>query len=466
MNKEMIGAVDDRPGLLASAVRSVIVWADRHTALVLFLLAALMVVLGVLKLWLDRPSFEFNWENRWWQIALNLARGEGYVSCKEIYFPFCGPTNQATAMREPLPVLLFALIARLTNESLLMAAASGVIANVAVMVGLFYLGREVANRLVGLLAAVLWAAYFAPVRLFYAQVSGDLLAAVCLTWGMVYFYRARRGGRPVDWLVAGVLLGLAALSRSAVLVVALALTAGLFLWPTERTLLARRVRLAAFFALAFLVTISPWIIRNYLVFDRPVIGSTLAGYYLYRQSSTLPTDDYLRFVSGGEFLPALQEMVARRPDLQGNENEAQMDAVYRQEGLRLIRAEPGRYLNLSLYRFLMLWFNWRVNEVYGKANAAGDFLIIVQHLFFLVTGVIGLRGRWRQVWPLVVALVAWNALYMAVMAHLPYIVSIVPLLVILSALALLDAGRWLYSPNSLTLRRFRTFARLPSTDNG
>jgi 4-amino-4-deoxy-L-arabinose transferase-like glycosyltransferase len=443
MTRAVSGAVEERPGVTAWACQRLPAWADGHAALALLLLTALMLVLGTIKLWLDPPSFEFNWENRWWQIALNVARGEGYVSCKEIYFPFCGPTNQVTAMREPLPVLLFALIARLTNESLLVAAASGVIANMAVMVGLFYLGREVGNRPVGLLAAVLWAAYLAPVRLFYSQVSGDLLAAIGITWGMVYFYRARRSGRPVEWLAAGVLMGLAALSRSAVLVVALTLTTSLLLWPAERLRRGGRLRPVALFALAWLVTISPWIVRNYLVFDRPVIGSTLAGYYLYRQSYALPADHYLRFVSGGEFVPVLEELIARRTDLQGNENEAQMDAVYRQEGVRVIQAEPARYVTLSLYRFLMLWFNWRVNEVYGKANVAGNFLIIVQHLFFLVTGLMGLRGRWRQLWPLVVSLVAWSALYMAVMAHLPYVVSIVPLLVVLSALALADAGRWL-----------------------
>ena len=52
-----------------------------------------------------------------------MSRGEGYISCKTNYFPFCGPDNQVTAMREPLPVLAFASIALVTNESLLAAAA-------------------------------------------------------------------------------------------------------------------------------------------------------------------------------------------------------------------------------------------------------------------------------------------------------------------------------------------------------
>jgi hypothetical protein len=172
-----------------------------------------------------------------------------------------------------------------------------------------------------------------------------------------------------------------------------------------------------------------------------VIGSTLAGYYLYRQNHMLPTDNYLRFVSGGEFVSVVQEMITRRPDVRGTENEAQMDSIYREEALRVIATEPVRYIGLSAYRFLMLWFNWKVNEVYNKPNAAGDYLIAIQHGLFLVLGIIGLRGRWRQAWPLALSVVAFSLVCMAVMAHMPYIVPVMPVLVALSAVACTQIGQ-------------------------
>ncbi len=391
----------------------------------LLLIAAFVLLAGIAQLALYPPSPEFNWENRWWQIAVSVARGEGYVACKEIYFPFCGPGNQVTAMREPLPVLLFALIALLTDESLLAAAASGVLVNVAVVAATYFLGRELADTRTGLLAALLWALYLVPVRVFYSQPSGDLPAALAITCGLLYFLRARRTGRPTEWVAAGVWLGLAMLSRSAALAVALVLTVGS---------LPRR-RPAALFAAAWLLTTAPWYVRNHLAFDRPVIGSTLSGYYLYRQNHILPSDDYLRFVTGGEFVPVLREMIARRPDLRGTENEAAMDRVYREEGLRVIAAEPLRYLVLSAHRFLMLWFNWGVREAYRQRNSPGDYLTMIQHGLLLVGAVVGLRGRWRVAWPLAATAAAWSLLFMGVMAHLAYVGSIVPLLVVLTAAA-------------------------------
>jgi hypothetical protein len=418
---------------------------ERRPVPALLLVMFAVLVLGIAQLWFHPPNFEFNWENRWWQIAVSVARGDGYVACKPIYFPFCGPGNQVTAMREPVPVLLFAFIARLTNESLLAAAASGLIVNLGTVIAVFLLTRELSNTRAGVLAAVLWGGYLLPIRLLYSSPSGDLLATLAITCGLFHYLRARRTDRRLHWVAAGIWLGLAILSRSAALIIVLVLSAAELLWawadePTSHRPLFRRLQPAALFALAWALTASPWYVRNYFAFDRPVVGSTLSGYYLYRQNHMLPSDNYLRFVSGAEFVPVLHEMIARRPDLAGNENEAEMDQVYREEGLRIIRAEPGRYLALSTYRFLMLWFNWGVKEVYRQQNTTGDHLIMLQHALLLAGGALGLRGRWRRAWPLATSVVAFSLVYMAMMAHMTYIVAIIPLLVALTAIAVSDIG--------------------------
>lgn len=441
----------NQPETIARPVRKVwgqcSAWIDRHPAVVLSSILLLALILGIIKLRIDPPSPEFNWENRWWQIAINLTRGDGYVSCKPNYFPFCGPGNAITAMREPLPVLAFALIALLTNESLFAAASFVVLINLAIVVAVFQLTREVSNTRTGLLAALLWTCYLAPVRLFYSQISGDLFACLGITWGLMYFLRALKSGRSTEWFLSGALFGLAILSRSAILVVAAALTIALLFWliaHSQDSLSARVQRLIPvfIFASAWILVISPWVIRNTMVFGRPVIGSTLSGYYLYRQNHILPTDDYLRFVSGGEFEPVIVQMIARRPELTGSENEAQMNEIYLQEGVQVIREYPLRYLVLSAYRFAMLWFNWGVNEVYGKPNALGDIIMVVQHVFLLVGGMIGLRGRFQQLWPLVFAVLSFSGVYVAVMAHLPYIVPITPGLFVLTAIALMQIVPW------------------------
>jgi 4-amino-4-deoxy-L-arabinose transferase-like glycosyltransferase len=424
----------------AGAGRHLPAWVDERPVPALLAILLFVSILGLAHLWWHPPDLASNWENRWWQIGVNIARGDGYVACKPIYFPFCGPANQVTAMREPLPVLLFALIAFLTGESLTAAALAGVLLSLGIVIAVFLLTRELATTRAGVLAAVLWACYLPPIRSLYAQPSGDLLAALAITCGLFFFLRARRTHRPSEWLFAGLCLGLAALSRSAALIVTAALAAGQMMWPdvagaSRRPALRSRLRPVALLLLAASVTIAPWFVRNHLAFGRPVVGSTLAGYYLYRQNHILPSDDYLRFVTGGEFVPVLHAMIDRRSDLRGTENEAEMDRVYREEALRVIGAEPLRFLWLSAHRFLMLWFNWGVKEAYGLAHSLGDYLTMLQHALLLAGGVVGLRWRWRRGWPLALSVAAFSLLYMGVMAHMLYVVAVVPLLVALTAVA-------------------------------
>lgn len=91
---------------------------DMHPLYALSLILLLASILGAFRLWRGLPTAGGGRENLWWQVALSVARGHGYMGCGVAYFPFCGPSNQVTAAREPVPVLLFASVAVLTHESL------------------------------------------------------------------------------------------------------------------------------------------------------------------------------------------------------------------------------------------------------------------------------------------------------------------------------------------------------------
>ena len=85
--------------LVVGAGGRVLSWIEHRPALALLLILLLASVMGIVQLSSHPPNFNVNWENRWWQIGVNVARGEGYVACKTIYFPFCSSANQVTAMR-------------------------------------------------------------------------------------------------------------------------------------------------------------------------------------------------------------------------------------------------------------------------------------------------------------------------------------------------------------------------------
>ncbi len=416
--------------------------ADR-TFMILTLLVSLTFLVGTFILRSQPPELHSGETMSWWSIALNLVRSYGYSLCNQYYFPFCSDTNSLTAMREPAPVLLFAGVALLFKESLLAAGVTELLLLIGIQVALFFLTREwTGSALAGLLAAFAWAVYPRAMDLI-SQVSGDLLAGLGVTVGILFVLRARRTDHVRDWLLAGLGLGIALLSRSAMLMVALTVLAGLVIerWKLLRHRLLDSLRPALLVGSVIAALLTPWLIRTELVFGRPLIGSSLVGYNIYRHNYALGTDNYFRNIGNDEGWAAIQSLVAQRTDLLGTENEAQMDLVYRQAGLQIIAAHPVQYILLSGYRFFMLWFDWRVSEAFGYPMGVTEYTLMVVQAILLVLAWLGLRTDPRRTWPMWASLIMVTLAYMAVDSRMFYTGPIMPLVISMSAAGLVQLAR-------------------------
>ena len=410
-------------------------YLTEQATVILAIMASIAALIGIIALLLNPPQFQNGETVSWWGIALNLNRGYGYSLCNQYYFPFCDVAGPATAMREAAPVLLFAGVARLFHESLFAAGVMELLLYIGVMAAVFYLARDWKGPLAGLLAAFLWAIYPRAISLI-PQVSGDLLATLSVTVGILFVQRARASDRARDWLSAGLGLGLASLSRSVMLVVAVTIIVGVGI---ERWGLRQRIvdwlRPSLLVAAMVASLLTPWLVRTEIVFGRPLVGSSLVGYNIYRQNYMLASNDYFRNVGTDEGWTAIQALLARRTDLSGHENEAQMDAIYRQEGLGIIAAHPVHYVLLSGYRFFMLWFDWRVSEAFGYPMGFNEYAMAVAQAILMVLAFLGLRGNWKATWPLWASLVMVTLAYMAVNSRLHYIVPLMPLTMSLVAVS-------------------------------
>jgi hypothetical protein len=430
---------------LATAVLRVRQWLaalgvriDSHPYIILGLIASLALVINVISLILRPPTTELGQPQlgqtyRWWPLILNLINGRGYLLCIQSYFPFCGPGNEITASLEPVPVFFFGGIALLTHQSLFAAALAEVGIDLVVLLTTFWMTRLLVNTRAALVAALLWAVYIPAIKLV-SQISGDLLGACFLTLGIFFFLRASNSQRWWDLFLSGIALGLAIQSRSALLVVIPGLWAGLLVegWTKKRDRWARLVKNiqpGIFISAIVFITILPWFVRNIIVFKSPVVGTSLTGYVLYRQNYMLGTDDYLRVIGSEEASRVVQSLIARRPDLSRTLNEVQMDGVYRSEAMKIITAYPARYVLLSAYRFLPLWFNWKVNEAYGEQTPPLAYAIMLEQLFLLASALFGMWKMWQRSWPLWMSVVFVSAAYMAVNGQIRYLVPVMPLVI-------------------------------------
>lgn len=415
-------------------------WLERWDALIekypLKILGVILILAMVSSLIVNRdrlpPVPDAGENDTWWAIALNLAHGEGYSLCLTRYFPFCGPSNQATAAREPLPVLLFAGIARLSGDSLWAAVAAELLIYLTILVVIYFLTSQWSGTRPALLAALLWGVYV-PAHELVSQVSGDLLAALLVAVGLLFVIRARQIRRNRDWLIAGASLGLAVITRSGTLAIAVVLVAGIMLESWHRRLnLKETFGRALTLSSLVILFMAPWLIRNEVVLGRPILGSSLIGYNLYRHNYMIGSSDYFRHVGGAEALAAIEDLITRRTDLLGDENEAQMDLVYRAEALALIRAHPLQYLMLSSFRFLPLWFNWGYPEAYGRDYDRMDYAIMVLQGALLILVLLSFYRTLCRTWPLWASILAVSFIYMAVDSRLLYLTPVMPLVISLS----------------------------------
>jgi 4-amino-4-deoxy-L-arabinose transferase-like glycosyltransferase len=259
-------------------------FVDAHAITVLVLIACLALALNIAIIINQPPTIQSGEMGHWWPIISNLIHGRGYTMCEPEYFPFCNPSNQLTASREPVPVLIFAVVALLTNQSFLAASILEVRLYLAILLITFLLTRALANTRAALVAALLWAVFIPGLELV-PQVSGDLLACLFLTLSMFFLMRARKTNRWRDWLSAGIGMGLGILSRSAMIFILPGQVFGLLWegWTAARKQAARFIkRLWASILLVLVVftMMVPWLVRNTIVFGSPVLGTIRSLRYL------------------------------------------------------------------------------------------------------------------------------------------------------------------------------------------
>ncbi|MBL8003148.1 MAG: glycosyltransferase family 39 protein [Flavobacteriales bacterium] len=399
----------------------------------LLLILSIALVLAGARLASNPPTLHEDQTDNWWPVALNVLHGNGFRHCLPLYFPACGPGNDLSAMREPLPVLVYAGLA-FGREDVWSVALFKVFLFLMILLLVHRLGRALGGERAGLMAALAWALYLPAVQVI-PQVGGDLLATLGCTGAVLTFRHAQDRGRVRDWAVAGAILGAAVLCRTAVM--ALVVPLGLVLWrPWRGQGLRTRTAHAVVYGTAFLLLIAPWTLRNRAVFGEWVVGSTLTGYNLLRHNHHLGSEDLYRYIAADEAEPVTNAVVDRHPELGPHPNEAQVDAVYRAEGRAIVAAHRWEHIKLSLWRAVPLWTNWGVVQAYGEAWKPVDTVMLVMQVILLLLFLEDLVEEAATTWWMALLVLVFCATHMVVVCRMRYLLPVMPMVIALGARAL------------------------------
>ena len=228
------------------------------------------------------------------------------------------------------------------------------------------------------------------------------------------------GGRKYA-VVEGVLWGLCLLARPTYAV-------ALGLWLMGRVLLGVRksgaalpgLRCGLLVGVVALAVVSPWAIRNWVVFGRPIVTTTHGGYTLWLANNPVYYSEVIEgtdAVWNGESLNRWQYATDVEMDRIQVHGEVARDRWLSQHAKEFIQANPQRFARACLHRGLAFWAIWP-----GRAGDSGvplaiQWLIAGGYAALWIGGVVTAfrlvrSGEWQRLLPAFCLIVGFFAVHL------------------------------------------------------
>ncbi len=383
-------------------------------------------------------------------MAIRVAQGHGF-SFGEGHWP-ATPAGEPTAHWSYLYTLFLTGIYRFVGvEPILARLLQAVIAGVLHTWLAYRIGRRVFNEQTGLIAA-----FFSAIYLYFVYYAGGLLTETFYFVGILWTLDAALrlasvdgvGDRRWQWLELGLAIGVTVLLRQVfVLFVPL-----LFLWlwwnvPVKSTRsswpVAAQLRLSVLpglllTGLVVAALIAPFTVRNYRAFGTFVPLNTNAGFAFFWGNHPIHGNSFIPLlpVDG----PSYQDLIP--PDLL-TLNEGQLDRALLEEALSIIRADPARYLLLSLSRTREYFKFWPSPESgmisnFARVGSFGIFLPLMVYGLWLSLQLMrkpGHRQQRAQIILLYLFMLIYTSIHLMTWTLIRYRLPVDAVLIIFAALA-------------------------------
>ena len=400
----------------------------------------------------DGDHFQFGWEMG--RVARALATGFGYAD------PFIGHTGPTTWVPPLYPLLLagvFKIFGIYTLRSAWVILTFNSFVSALTAMTTYEIAARCFNRRVAVWSAWIWALYPAAMQYAVRWVWEMTLSTWLLTVIFVLALRMRRIGEiPADttevdfcsrddgrtlrrWLIFGLLWGLLGLSNPSLLLFLPA--CGLWVLHGTRHL-RRQAGFASMSAIVFIICVSPWMVRNALVFHKfiPMRANFGAELYLGNGPGAMGfLMEYNHPYEAQDQLGLYKQM--------GEVAYAQMRG---QLAKKYIASHPGLFLRNSLKRLYFFWISvphptggkWYI-EPFRVANFA----------FASIAGLFGLglalKRRIPAAWLFAWAFLLIPLIYYFVTVHARFRDPLEPMIAILAVYLFQSAERrrprWLHT---------------------
>jgi 4-amino-4-deoxy-L-arabinose transferase-like glycosyltransferase len=243
-----------------------------HFALLLSAIVVLGIAIRVVYTMKFAPHDRLFTDSRWYHLqSLNLRSGRGYLDVSQMLGLRAGPDGvRDTAYWPPLYPGYLAGVHVLLGDAVRTSQLAGAVCGAGTIALTGILGRAVAGRAIGLLAALLVA-----VCPYLIAVDGSLLSETLyvpfVMLALILAQRARTRPTFPAWCALGAAIGLAALTRgdALFLVLVAGIPAAILSRVPARTIVPRALLGLGATALV----LAPWVVRNAIEVGDPTIST-------------------------------------------------------------------------------------------------------------------------------------------------------------------------------------------------
>jgi 4-amino-4-deoxy-L-arabinose transferase-like glycosyltransferase len=354
---------------------------NKKYLLLLIFIAALLVRLGTIVL---LESYRFKSEQAfgygYGSTAKYVAVGEGFSKIEDK-----SGVPRPTAISPPgyvyLLALIFSIFGVYSVQSAIVIEFLQSLTAAFTCLAFYHLGRRY-NEAVGLLAALAAAVYPPSILFSVMRISPILLVVLLLALIIHYMFKIQEHWRYRDAVICGVLMAVNALMEPVVIIFYVAACIWLLLWSSQTR--SQAVKSCLIMGLVCIVCILPWTIRNYLVFKDFVLIKSSMGKNLLEGNRPSGSGIIFTYEYDDVFSP---EELAGLESL----NEVERYKVMQRKAIEFIKADPGRFLQLTLKR---IFYYWSLDNPYRRTPY--DKLRIITYGPVLLLAIIGAIWGWKH----------------------------------------------------------------------
>jgi len=319
---------------------------------------------------MDGHGFSFG--ERWWP---GTAANEPTAHWSYLYTIYLIVIYSIFGPSPLLARILQAIIVGIVMPWLLYRLTFRIFAPAARGEGMFAYKPEVARaQHIALMAAAIGAVY---IYFFYYTASliteGFYITGILWVFDTAVAITQSQQVSVKQWALLGLAMGITILLRQLFLLFLPFLL--LWLWW------AKRPRLTSFVLPVAMVVlmIVPWTIRNYQAFDRIVPLNTNSGFAFFWGNHPRYGTQFISILPSGEYY----RMIPEELQAQGL-NEAEMDSALLSEALKIISADPGRYVLLSLSRIPTYFQFWPSGDssMVSNLSRVGSFGVFLPFMIY------------------------------------------------------------------------------------